>query len=715
MSGSRQQSVAERRARHWKAVAVWRRLLLTLLVIGQTGAGAWVMISILPYHASNYLEQAITVLFAVLFAWISVGFWTAMFGFVLRRFGGDRYSLARRHDNTLLAATPLARTAVVMPIYNEPVSRTLAGLRATIESLKATGQLSHFDFYILSDSRDANVWMAERSGWYRLCQELGLQGQLFYRHRPVNLNFKSGNIADFLRRWGRDYAYMVVLDADSAMGGDTLVRLVQHMQLAPQVGILQTSPTLVNAHSAFARFQQFANQMFGPLFSTGLAAIQLGEAAYWGHNAIIRCQAFMDHCGLRRLPGFGLFRGPIMSHDFVEAAYMGRAGYEVWMEPSLGESHEESPPTLVDELTRDRRWAKGNLQHLWLLLFARKLRFAHRMAFLNGVMSYLASPIWLVFLILTSIEATRLTLWPIDYFPNQQNGLFPVWPEWHPHWAVGMVLSTLFLLFFPKLLAILDVLLQRRARDHGGFLRMSFSVLLEMLISTLLAPIRMLAHSRYVLESLFNMSLHWGGQNRTDETGWGQAFLYQAPGTVLAAGWAALAWWLDPMFFYWSLPVALPLIFAAPTSVLLSRVSIGQALRRRGLLIVPEERTHSPLVAAIAEPVDMREGPLQAFEAAVIDPRLNRLHSQLARRRRPPDPQELTECRERCAQYGPHGFSRRQLNAMARDAGVLRYLHRRVWCAPADSYWGRRLRAWIDFQNQQEPDSDRDDMGVSSS
>ena len=65
-------------------------------------------------------------------------------------------------------------------------------------------------------------------GWYALCRELGLEGRLFYRHRPVNLNFKSGNVADFLRRWGADYRYMVVLDADSVMGGDTLVRMVRH-------------------------------------------------------------------------------------------------------------------------------------------------------------------------------------------------------------------------------------------------------------------------------------------------------------------------------------------------------------------------------------------------------------------------------------------------------------------------------------------------------
>ena len=672
----------------WKAVAATRRAVLILLVLAQTLGGLYGMQSVLPYHGGNLLEKGILFLFAVLFAWISVGFWTALLGFWLRRRGGDRYSLVRHHDAATLAATPLTRTAVVMPVYNEPVDRTLAGLRATIEDLRATGELDHFDFYILSDSRDAEQWLAERSAWYRLCEEQDLHGRLFYRHRPVNLNFKSGNVADFLRRWGRDYAYMVVLDADSVMGGDTLTRMVRHMELAPRVGILQTSPSLINAQSAFARFQQFANRVYGPLFTAGLAGIQLGEAAYWGHNAIIRTDLFMRHCGLRRLSGVGLFKGPIMSHDFVEAAYMGRAGYEVWMEPELDQSYEESPPTLVDELTRDRRWAKGNLQHAWLFFFAPKLRFAHRMAFLNGILSYLSSPIWMAFLILTSIEATRLTLWPIDYFPDQRNSMFPVWPEWHPHWAIGLVLSTFFLLFLPKFLAVVDVLLSGRRRDHGGAWRLFLSVCLELLVSMLLAPIRMLAHSRYVLEALFNVRLHWGGQNRTDETGWRQAFVSQAPGTLLAIGWSGLALWLDPMFFLWSLPVALPLILAAPTSVMLSRIGVGERLRRRRLLLTPEEQRFSPQVDAIAAPRPLNPVRLTAFQAAVLDPVLNRLHRALARRRRPVDAEAWGQWLERCMKQGPDGLNRRQLNALARDADALARLHHAAWTAPRDSYWG---------------------------
>jgi hypothetical protein len=244
---------ATQRARAWRRAARLRRLFLAVAAIGQTGVATYYFSRVLPYHGATVVELGLLVLFALLFLWISVGFWVAVTGFVLRVRGGDRLSLLQRHPDEELSRTHLARTAVVMPIYHEPVERTLNGLRACFLSLQRTGQLAHFDFFILSDSRDPQVWLSEREAWYRLCEELGASGRLFYRHRPVNLHYKSGNIADFLRRWGRAYRYMVVLDADSLMEGDTLVKMVRLMEREPQVGILQTSPAIINAQSLYQR------------------------------------------------------------------------------------------------------------------------------------------------------------------------------------------------------------------------------------------------------------------------------------------------------------------------------------------------------------------------------------------------------------------------------------------------------------------------------
>ena len=683
-----------RRAREWRRAARWRRSLLALTVVAQTLIAVYYMLATLPYHGSTGVEKTITALFAILFAWISAGFWVAVVGFIVRRFGGDPYSLLKRHKPAQLAKTPLARTAIVMPIYHEPVAESLRALRAAYRCLEQAGRLEAFDFFIISDSRDPNVWLAEQTTWARLCRELNAFGRIHYRRRPVNLDYKSGNVADFLRRWGRSYEYMIVFDSDSVMSADSIVPLVQLMQLEPQVGMIQTQPSIVNGRSAFARFQQLGNTVYGALFGSGLAALQMGEAAYWGHNAIIRVQPFMRACGLKKLPGFGLFRGPILSHDFVEAAYMGRAGYEVWLEPELPNSYETSPPSLVDELARDRRWSKGNLQHLWLLLFGRRIRFAHRMVFLNGIMSYLASPLWLAFLIASAVETTVFVLWPINYFPDGRS-LFPLWPEWHPSLAITLAGSTAILLFLPKFLAWFDAVLSRQTRQYGGANRLGISILMETLVSTMLAPIRMLAHTGFVLSAIFNVSLHWGGQNRAAETRWRDALVKHAPGSIAALGWAGFAYWLDPLYFWWSMPVVVPLVLAAPTSVILSRVWLGQWLKRRRLLLIPEE-VEAPPVLAFANDVRALAGGngLPAFHNAVLNKRANALHVALARRRSGETRRKhMAALCQRCLIDGPEALTRKQLDQLAQDAESLGWLHCEAWRAPHDSYWGKALRA----------------------
>ncbi len=678
---------------NWKWRARLRRLLLTALVVAQVAFATRYMLYVLPYHGDDGLELSITLIFILLFTWISIGFWLALYGFLLRRLGGDPLSLLKRHQSKL-AQMPLAPTAIIMPIYNEPIERTLGGLRAVYCSLQASGHIDAFDFYILSDSRDPDIWLAEQAAWYKLCEELGAAGKLFYRRRPLNMHYKSGNVADFFRRWGRNYEYTIVLDADSLMEGETLVTMVRLMECEPNVGILQTSPRLLNGASLFARVQQFGNQFYGPLFSTGLAALQLGEAAYWGHNAIIRSRLFMQHCGLSGLKGPGIFGGSILSHDFVEAAYMGRAGYEVWLEPDLEGTYEESPPTLVDELTRDRRWAKGNLQHLWLM-FTPGLRLAHRMAFLNGIMSYCASPLWLTFLILSTFEVTRLILWPIDYFPKEY-ALYPVWPEFHPEMAVILATSTVSLLFVPKFLALLDAVLSHRIHRFGGSVRLLAGLLLEILVSILLAPIRMLAHTRYVIEALFNINLRWAGQNRTEETGWKDAFRNQLPGTLIALGWSGFALWLDEMFFFWSLPVALPLMLASGITVLTGRKSVGEALARKGILNIPEDVKGSPVLEELNQmPITDAPHTYSAFIQAVVDPVVNRVQCALARGHRGGSKHKrLRVLRRRCLLDGPASLSPKEITLLAKDQESLQWLHQEIWCSPPDSYWADYIRQW---------------------
>lgn len=676
----------------WRLAAGGRRALFSLLVLAQTLAGAWTMLSILPYHGSGVLELSLLAIYTVLFGWISAGMWMAVFGFVVRMLGGDRLSLLRRHRHHL-GRTPLAPTAVVMPIYHEDVERALGGLRATYQSLARTGHLQQFEFFVLSDSRDPECWLAEQAGWQRLCRELDAAGRIHYRRRRVNLKTKTGNIGDFLRRWGRRFRYFVVLDADSLMSGDTLVRMVRLMEREPACGILQTAPALINARSPFARLQQFANHLYGPIFSAGLAALLLGEATYWGHNAIIRTRPFMRHCGLRAMRGLGLFRGPVLSHDFVEAAYMARAGHEIWLEPALGGSYEESPPSLDDELARDRRWAKGNLQHLRLLLAGRRLHLAHRLAFVNGILSYAAAPLWLAFLALSTVEVARFTLWPINYFPTNHS-LFPVWPQWHPNWAIVLASSTAIILLLPKVLAIIDTGLHAaRRHGYGGFARVSAGILLETLGSALLAPVRMLAHSRYVLGALLAIQVPWAGQNRSQELAWGPTLLKHLPAALLALAWAGFGYSLKPMFFYWSLPVVIPLLLAAPASVVLSRCSLGERLRRTGLWGIPQESGAEPLLAELhgGSLLPPQVSELGEFETTVLDPRRNALAYRLARDERGPRASRARELRERCLHHGPQALSRSERSLLADSREALAWLHRNAWMEAPGTFWGARV------------------------
>ena len=261
----------------------------------------------------------------------------------------ERFALSRSAAGNA-PLDPAGRTAVVMPIRNEDVARVFAGLRATYESLAQTGELAHFDFFVLSDTSDADTRVAEVAAWERLCRDAGGLGRIFYRWRTHRIKRKSGNIADFCRRWGTRYRYMVVLDADSVMSGSCLVTLVRLANAHPDAGIIQTAPRATGRDTLFARIQQFATRMYGPLFTAGLHYWQLGESHYWGHNAIIRVAPFVEYCGLHRLPGTGALSGEILSHDFVEAALMRRAGWGVWIAYDVVGSYEEMPPNLIDEL-----------------------------------------------------------------------------------------------------------------------------------------------------------------------------------------------------------------------------------------------------------------------------------------------------------------------------------------------------------------------------
>jgi membrane glycosyltransferase len=665
----------------WRTSALLRRICLSTFVLAQTWAATYFMASVLPYQGRQPIEIAVLVLFAVLFGWISAGFWTAMTGFLMLWRGSDRHAISR----TAAPNAPIedgARTAIVMPIFNENVARVFAGLRATYESLAHTEHLRHFDFFVLSDSNDPDACIAEPLAWHSLCQAVSGFGRIFYRRRQHRIKRKSGNIADFCRRWGKNYRYMVVLDADSIMTGSCLTHLVQLMEANPDAGIIQTVPIAAGRETLYARLQQFAGRLYGPLFTAGLNFWQLGESHYWGHNAIIRVKPFMEHCALKRLPGRGSLSGEILSHDFVEAALMRRAGWGVWLAYDLPGSYEEMPPNLIDELSRDRRWCHGNLMN-FRLLFMRGLHPAHRAVFVTGVMAYLSSTLWFLFLILsTALLAVHVLMAPTYFIKPFQ--LFPIWPEWRPGRAIMMFCATATLLFLPKIGGLL-LALRRGPQSFGGAIIL-LSTFGEMILSALLAPIRMLVHTQFVVAALAGISIQWKSPPREDaETTWLMACRRHGWQTVLGIAWAVGVYWLRPEYLWWLLPIVGALIISIPVSVFTSRISLGRRAKRAGVFAIPEE-AHPPLEIRRMREYLRQTPPFPAFAAAVSDPFVNVLAGASAEARRQKvaprsRPERGREARIALA-TGRQTLSDNQKLALLSDAAALARLHEEASAPP---------------------------------
>jgi membrane glycosyltransferase len=557
------------------------------------------MWDILRANGFTPLEKVGLGLFFILITWITGAFWTALIGFFIQLRGRDKAVIqASEADGRVLAS----RTAVLMPIYNEDTERVIAGLDVIWSSLMAQAQQSKFDLFILSDTRKADMGAAEEVAWRALVERHGAQGRIFYRRREQNIGRKAGNIADFVRSWGGAYDYAVVLDADSIMSGHSIVTMAALMDAHPEAGIIQALPMPAGRETLFARLIQFAARLSSPMLASGLAYWQLGEGNYWGHNAILRLRQFAQFCDLPKLRGAPPLGGEILSHDFVEAAFMRRAGYQVWLVADIGSSWEEVPSNVIDYAARDRRWAQGNLQHLGLLPM-RGLHWLSRIHLITGVLSYASSPIWLIVLALSSVIICMEAIQGVVYFEPGSYSLFPSWPESRATEIVALLSITLFILLMPKVLgATLALVSSRLRRAYGGGFRLVASVLLEQIFSTLLAPAMMIFHTTFVITTLAGHPVTWNSQERGDRgIGFLEALDRHKWQILLGLGWGATILLIAPRYIWWLMPILAGLILSVPLTMFTSRASVGRWMRRRGLLLTPEETNPPPELAALEE------------------------------------------------------------------------------------------------------------------
>ena len=486
------------------------------------------------------------------------------------------------------AATIRGRTCVLMPVCNEDPAPTFARVAAMMAALKDAPATIHFA--ILSDSSRPETMAGEAYWFSRLMAETGGEGRLFYRRRERNTGRKAGNIADFFRRSGAAYDYAVILDADSLMEPTTILQMIRRMEAEPRLGLIQTLPVIVRAGSIFGRAMQFAAAFYSPVFARGLARLQGGAGPFWGHNAIVRTRAWAESCGLPELPGSPPFGGHILSHDIVEAAMLARAGWDVRVDPDLGGSYEEGPESLIEYARRDRRWCQGNLQHSRVVTAAGLLGWS-RLSMALGIVSYIAPVFWAGFLI--AAVADRATLPPPDYFPDPHQ-FFPVFPSDETAKAIGLFLGIIGLLVMPKLLIVLEAEVTRRARGFGRTSDVVLSSVLDLLLSSLIAPVMMAYQTRSVFQVLRGADGGWP-PNRRGEARLTVAEAFEASHFIVTLGLAGFvaAWHWGAGLLPWLLPVLLPMILAPALIAWTSRPAAS-----RTLFATPEERSLPPILAA---------------------------------------------------------------------------------------------------------------------
>jgi membrane glycosyltransferase len=553
--------------------------------------GAW---GTFAHDGLTVMEGVSLTLFAALSAGISVWFCSAVSGFVLlMRGGADDLGLTRTGEVPRVST----RTAILAPVRNEDPRAVFARLRAMDAALARLKVADQFDFFVLSDTNDAEVALAEQAEMTRIRRANDCA--IYYRRRLVNTERKAGNIADWVRRFGGAYETMIVLDADSLMTGETLVRLVGAIEANPSIGVIQTMPAITGGETLFARWLQFCTRLYGQVAAAGLAWWTGSESVYWGHNAAIRVRAFAGSAGLPQLEAPGVFGGTVLSHDAIEAALMRRQGWGVHMAPMLEGSYEEGPPNLVEFAMRDRRWCQGNIQHVPLLKTP-GFHWVSRFQLFIAIMGYLTSPIWLAFMIIglgialasePSIAAGYVNLgkamtggWTPP--PNVLEFMKTIW----------LLALTSTLLLGPKFLGVVYILASRqRRKSFGGGRKLLTGLFVELFVSMMLAPIMMVTQTRGVVEILLGRDAGWGKQERSaDGMSWSSAFRtyrwHMVVGAVLAASVAT-----TPALILWMLPVAGPLLFAPLIARWTSGIRPGAKARAGGLFLIPEE-TRAPAI-----------------------------------------------------------------------------------------------------------------------
>jgi len=571
------------------AVTAWRPALffacLALTVAGLT----WLAVIALSPGGFGALDLLLVVLFAVTLPWYVIGFWNATIGLLIMRFARDPVVAVTPVAGRLRGDEPItASTAILLCIRNEPPERVARLLEPMLAGLAARGVGARFHVYVLSDTSEPDIAAAEDACFAAFQGTWRGRVALTYRRRTANVGFKAGNVGDFCARWGKDHDFAVMLDADSVMTVDLVLKLVRIMQIDPHIGIMQSLVIGMPSASAFARIFQFGMRLGMRSYTLGSAWWQGDCGPYWGHNAIVRIAPFVAHCHLPVLTEGALVKGHVLSHDQLEAVLMRRAGYEVRVLAEEGSSFEQNPPTLIEFLRRDLRWCQGNMQY-WPFLRLPGLRPASRYQLILAIIMFLGSPAWIALLLIGSVAVAAAPA-PADFM----------------RWDAGIALLVLALAmwFAPNIATVIDVLARPKLRRlFGGGMRFVVSFLLTVVFVILLSSAMWASHTLFLLRLLFGRTVDWGAQARDDHrVPWSLAVRCFWPQTLLGLAPLLLLAVAAPSAIPYALLIAGGPLFSIPLAVATAAPAAGRALIATGLDRLPEETEPPPVLLALKLP-----------------------------------------------------------------------------------------------------------------
>lgn len=595
---------AQKRSGYWvpRAAVFFGAALLT-------AAFAYELYGVLSLAQVTPIQAVFLVLSTISFGWIALGTLSCAMGF-LPLFAGEKADSIRLAKTI---TTPAHKTALLFPVHHEDPASIAGTIAAVAEELESLGQASVFDVFVLSDTRGEAAGLAEEAAYRELIERLSDKIGVYYRRRIEATARKAGNIKDWVERFGGGYEQFIIMDADSVMSGDALVKLSLAMDADPDAGLIQTVPRIVGGTTLLQKLQQFACNVYGPAVAAGLAFWHRDQGNYWGHNAVIRTRAFAGAAGLPDLPGPKPFGGHIMSHDFVEAVLLQRAGWGVHMVPSVSASFEGVPPSLADLVVRDRRWAQGNLQHL-KIVGQRGLTAMGRVHLAMGAFSYLVSAIWafsLVVGIFLTLQGQQLIP---SYFQDSKT-LFPIWPVIDPGAAMRLFLATMAVVLLPKWLGlVLEIKRGYNASELFGMPRAIAGVTIETLFSMLLAPILMMTQTAAIVQIWLGQDSGWKAQSRGGQAiALKDALRWHWMHTALGVVVAVICWETSPGLLVWMSPVILGLVLSGFVHWLTAQPA-GPVFS--ALLSTDEERQPAAILQRAEHHTDIWTKRLAALAAA---------------------------------------------------------------------------------------------------